>query len=114
MRYTVAPVASDSRSLNCSGLRSDHAGNSLSGLIDVGRGQAATYETVWLSSADTGQWCHLSISQQFSANRGQHENRDLPVGLLLVFGVVRPGLDRTLPPGGFLVAEHLARLVVTC
>ena len=47
-----------------------------------------------------------ATNQRFSVNRGQHENRDLPVRLRLVLGVVRPRLDRTLPPGGLLVAER--------
>ena len=46
-----------------------------------------------------------------SADRGQHEHRDLPVGFLLVFGVVRPGLDGALPPHRLLAAEHLASVV---
>src|ERR1700684_3649522 len=64
---------------------------------------------VWLSSADTGQWCHQTAD---SPHRGQYEHRNLPVGLLLVPGVVRPGRDRAFPPDRLLVAEDLAGVVV--
>src|SRR5215813_10750195 len=38
----------------------------------------------------------------------QHEDRDLPAGLLLVVRVVRVRGDSTFPPLRLLVAEHLA------
>src|ERR1700733_15100553 len=47
-----------------------------------------------------------------SGCRLQHEYRDLPVGLGLVLGVVRPDFHRAFPPVLALVAGHLARGVV--
>ena len=41
--------------------------------------------------------------------RLEDEHRDLPIGLLLVLGVVRIGLDRPLPPLGFLRPGQQAR-----
>ena len=97
----------------------DHAGNSLSGLVDVGRGQrrrparALAQFSGHRSMVPSGVSCQISCSPgEWSADRGEHEHRDLPVGLLLVLGVVGPGRDRALPPRGLLVAEDLARLVV--
>src|SRR6202000_2509472 len=64
---------------------------------------------LWLSSADTGQWCHQAAR---SVHRGEHKTRNLPVRLGLVVGVVGVGRPGTLPPDGLLVAEHLAGVVV--
>src|SRR5512139_2151538 len=63
---------------------------------------------VRLGCADTGQWCHAGTS----VHSGEHENGDLPIGLVLVVRVVGPRLHGPLPPGGLLVAEDLAGLIV--
>src|SRR5947209_9951721 len=64
---------------------------------------------LWLSSADSGQGCHHAAR---SVHRGQHEDRDLPVGLLLVLGVIGPRRNGTFPPDRLLIPENLAGVVV--
>jgi len=60
---------------------------------------------------NTGQWCHQP--GVFQGNRGQHKQRNLPVGLGLVFRVVRPRpRQRASHHAGLLVVEDLSRLVV--
>jgi hypothetical protein len=101
----------------------DHVGNSLSGRIDVGRGTGGDGRRVLAqfsghrSMVPSGPIpAKLSISlangERVSADGVEHEDRDLPVGLRLVLGVVGPCLDRALPPGGLFVVEDLAGLVV--
>src|ERR1700759_4796697 len=64
---------------------------------------------LWLSSADTGQWCHQAAN---SVHRGEHKDRNLPVRLRLIVGVVRPGRHGAFPPDRLLVAEYLTGVVV--
>src|SRR5580693_525310 len=110
----LAPVVADNRSLNCSGVGVTtpairFAAASISAAERRGSGPLPGVPGLWLSSADTDQWCHPAAN---SLHRGEHEDRNLPIGLLLVLGVVREGRHRALPPGGLLVAEYLARVVV--
>src|SRR3954453_18430788 len=97
----------DSRSLSCNGVGAmtpeiRFAAASMSAAVSgpSRRGR--------LGSADTDQWSHAARS----VHAGEDENWNLPVGLLLVVRVVGPRLDGTFPPGGLLVAEDLAGLVV--
>ena len=107
-------MIADSRSHSCSGVgvTTDAIRRAAASTSAAVSGEAFG---LWLSSADTGQWCHVVPSTWVSGSvhGGQNEHRNLAVGLGLVLGVVRIGLDGSLPPGGPLVAEHLAGVVVT-
>ena len=110
----MAPVVADNRSDSCSGVGVTtpairFAALSMSSAERGDSGPLPRVLGLWLSSADTGQWCHQAAN---SVHRGEHKDRNLPVRLRLIVGVVRVCLDRTLPPDGFLVAEDLARVVV--
>src|SRR5207248_1608170 len=80
------------------------------------RRRAASAGTVGAALASRGT-CSRSTStcSRWSGRRtrrrpllaGRHEDRDLPVGALLVLGVRRVGGDGPLPPGGLLVAGDL-------
>ena len=59
--------------------------------------------------------CHYPAQRAavpLCAYRREHEYRNRPGGLLLIFGVVRPGGHGPLPPGRAFVAENLPRLVI--
>ncbi len=112
----MAPVIADNRSLGCNGVGVTTgairlAARSMSAPDSENSGELLG---LWLSSADTGQWCHAALSQWLAAraHRGQHEHRNLAVRLGLVAGIVRPDRHGALPPDGLLVTEHLAGVVV--
>lgn len=100
----MAPVIADNRSLGCNGVGVTTgairlAARSMSAPDSENSGELLG---LWLSSADTGQWCHAALSQWLAAraHRGQHEHRNLAVRLGLVAGIVRPDRHGALPPDG--------------
>ena len=81
----------------------DDPGNSLSSLVDVGRGQrrrARCSGSVRRSPVNGATYLRISV------NRGEYEQRNLPVGLRLVLGVVGPRRHRAPPPRRPLVADR--------
>src|SRR5690349_20766119 len=105
----MAPVTWDSRSLYCSGVGVTTP-EIRSAAASISTADSGDTWGLWLSSADTGQWCHVAFSPRNSVDACQHEHRDLAVRLALVLGIVGPRRHRAFPPRGLLVAEHLMGL----